>query len=216
MEKVLALLLVLGMMATVFVGCKSNRRNNSNSDVSSGSSVSDKGNNSGNGGVSSTGSMTQSEIDAIYSEIWDGIDIGIETNSKNSSTTSKNSSTSSKNSSTSSKNSSTSSKTSSTISSSSTVVVPTYEFVDAKTGTWKQDSKGWYFVNSKGQKLKNKMIKNCSTDTTKYQNGLCYVGSDGYKVVSDEVGYGDYRYEIDADGFVKNVWSEWKPIPNPY
>lgn len=69
---------------------------------------------------------------------------------------------------------------------------------------WHKDSKGWYYIDSKGQKLKSKWVKD--------SRGWCYVGDDGYcltnKWVKDSKGW----CYVDTDG--RAYCSCWKVIGN--
>lgn len=70
---------------------------------------------------------------------------------------------------------------------------------------WKQDSKGWYYIDTTGKKVVNSWLKD--------SKGWCYVGADGYCIVGQWKQIKNSWYYFDKDGHSMNE-NSWQQINN--
>ena len=234
MQKLLAIMVIVAMLITVFVGCGKKKASTNGSvskpDTSTSSNTSSDnsfpsnmtpddfwGNISvnvepGHGNGSSSGSNTGSTSSSGTSTGSGSRPNGTGSSSNNSTgSSSGNNSTGSSSNNNSSANSS---GTNSSGNSSSSTSLTAQPAIDAATGSWQMDDKGYFFVGEDGKVVKNRLIKNSAPDSGKIQGGLCFVGDDGYRVVNRSVKYGKKEYVIDVDGFVLEIWNDWVYIPD--
>lgn len=69
---------------------------------------------------------------------------------------------------------------------------------------WHKDSKGWYYIDSKGQKIKNQWVED--------SKGWCYVGADGYCVTNKWVKDSKGWCYVDENG--RALKCTWRKIDN--
>lgn len=69
---------------------------------------------------------------------------------------------------------------------------------------WHKDSKGWYYIDSKGQKIKNQWVED--------SKGWCFVGADGYCLTNRWVKDSKGWCYVDENG--RALKSTWRKIDN--